>query len=144
MIIVGALWSSTPQAATAAPASSTLSSSAPPRLKDQINIRLVQVKAGTAALPSPVFGRLCSAVKQVSVEALAALCDGATVHAEKVARSAGRAVSRPPSLRSAVGAGRPVGRAEFGLPSATAACAQPTSREARMPGSSARTVAGMS
>jgi hypothetical protein len=71
-----------------------------PRSKDQIDIRLVQLKAGAAGLTAGEFERLCSAVERVSVEALAALCDGATVHTAKVARSGGRKVSPPPSSRS--------------------------------------------
>lgn len=57
-----------------------------PRSKDQIDIRLVQLKAGAAGLTATEFERLCSAVERVSVEGLAALCDGASVHTARVGR----------------------------------------------------------
>jgi hypothetical protein len=61
-----------------------------PKSKDQIDIRLVQLKSGVAGLTAAEFGRLCTAVERVSVEGLAALCDEATVHTARVARGGGR------------------------------------------------------
>jgi len=58
-----------------------------PRYKDQIDIRLVQLKSGTAGLTGIEFERLCSAVERISVEGLAALCDGQTLHTATVTRS---------------------------------------------------------
>jgi hypothetical protein len=58
-----------------------------PRSRDQIDIRLVQLKSGVAGLTGREFERLCSAVEQISVEGLAALFDGTTVFSAPVSRA---------------------------------------------------------
>jgi hypothetical protein len=60
-----------------------------PRSKDQIDIRLVQLKAGAAGLTAREFDRLCSAAERVSVEGLLALCDGPHVFTAAVSRVSG-------------------------------------------------------
>jgi len=72
-----------------------------PRAKDQIDIRLVQLKSGVAGLTGSEFERLCAAVEGVNVEGLAALCNGPTVFTAPVSRAIVSAVEqlRPnPSL----------------------------------------------
>lgn len=65
-----------------------------PRAKDQIDIRLVQLKSGVAGLTGTEFDRLCSAVEQVSVEGLAALCSGSMVFTMPVLRAVVSAVKQ--------------------------------------------------
>jgi hypothetical protein len=59
-----------------------------PRAKDQIDIRLVQLKSGVAGLTGRESERLCSAVERVNVEGLAALCNGSEVFTFSVSRAA--------------------------------------------------------
>ncbi|MCX6026137.1 MAG: hypothetical protein NTY23_07770 [Chloroflexi bacterium] len=73
-----------------------------PRSKDQIDIRLVQLKSGVAGLTGTEFDRLCSAVERVSAEGLAALCNGTAVFTAPVSRAVvtGVELLRPnPSLQ---------------------------------------------
>jgi hypothetical protein len=63
-----------------------------PRSKDQIDVRLVQLKSGTAGLTGAEFDRLCSAVERVNVEGLAALCNGSAIFTAPVSRAVVSAV----------------------------------------------------
>jgi hypothetical protein len=65
-----------------------------PRAKDQIDIRLVQLKSGVAGLTGSEFERLCSAVEHVNVEGLAAFCNGKAVFTAPVSRLVVTAVQR--------------------------------------------------
>ena len=58
-----------------------------PRAKDQIDVRLVQLKSGVAGLTGREFDRLCAAVERIQVEGLAALCKGPSVFTAPVARA---------------------------------------------------------
>jgi hypothetical protein len=65
-----------------------------PRAKDQIDVRLVQLKSGVAGLTGAEFDRLCSAVERISVEGLAALCNGPAVFTAPVSRAVVSAVEK--------------------------------------------------
>ncbi len=65
-----------------------------PRSKDQIDVRLVQLKSGQAGLTSTEFERLCSAVEHVNVEGLGAFWDGTDVHTAPVSRAVVSAAER--------------------------------------------------
>lgn len=58
-----------------------------PRYKDQIEVRLVQLKSGVAGLTGVEFERLCLAVEKINVEGMAALCNGDTVFTTAVSRA---------------------------------------------------------
>ena len=81
-----------------------------PRSKDQIDLRLVQLKSGSAGLTGTEFERLCSAVERVNVEALAALCNGREVFTAPVSRAVVSAVEKlrpnPVSQRTAASSRR--------------------------------------
>lgn len=64
------------------------------RSKDQIDVRLVQLKSGTAGLTAGEFDRLCSAVERIDVEGLAALCTGKDVFIAPVSRALITAVQK--------------------------------------------------
>jgi hypothetical protein len=82
-----------------------------PRARDQIDVRLVQLKSGVAGLTAAEFDRLCAAAENVEVEGLAVLCAGAAVYATAVSRSAALGVALPARLQPAQPKARPKRRA---------------------------------
>jgi len=58
-----------------------------PRSKDQIDIRLVQLKSGCGGLTGLEVDRLCRAVEHTHVEAFGALCNGAAVFPVPLSRT---------------------------------------------------------
>lgn len=58
-----------------------------PRAKDQIDIRLVQLKSGMGGLTGAEFERLCSAAENAEVAGLAVLCSATTLHTAPVSRA---------------------------------------------------------